>query len=71
LHGTVPSVLDVVIGTTWEELGNVRPSVRAAILPLEEKEEPIFGLGPISFLQTWVQVVYPSVSQMFASAVRE
>lgn len=62
----VEAVLDVVIGATLEQRGDLGPLVPPALVFVDD--ELVFFRGPVSLLQTRVQMVLPSFARLLAGA---
>ena len=63
LHGAVPVVLDAVVGTALENVGDVGPLVR--LVPVQQEQNPLFLTAPSGrSLDHRVQVVVPALSAL-------
>ncbi len=56
-------IFDVIISSTVQKLGNLRPLV--AVLQVKLEDFVVFILAPAVFLYVWIQVVMPSLSALF------
>lgn len=66
LHTGVPMILDGIVGTAGETLGNICPTITCAIL-LEFEDDTIFGLGPGSLGYVGIEMIVPSFSTLLAN----
>jgi len=57
-------VLNGVVGSSLQELGDLRPFVSA--LSVHQEEDPLLLLAPRNLLNLRIQVVVPSLSALFA-----
>lgn len=62
----VPEILDGVVGSTEEHLGDVGPS--QVLLSAEDEDHPLFFNAPVSALDLWVEVVVPALAARFAGS---
>ena len=56
----------VIISSTVQKLGNLRPLV--AVLQVKLEDFVVFILAPAVFLYVWIQVVMPSLSALFTDS---
>ena len=61
-------ILNMIVSSTWEELGNLCPSV--AMVTVSFHYDFIFSFSPFTSLDLWVKVVVPSLSALFANSAR-
>ncbi len=59
-------IFDVIISSTVQKLGNLRPLV--AVLQVKLEDFVVFILAPAVFLYVWIQVVMPSLSALFTDS---
>lgn len=60
----VKSILDCIVGASFDLLGNVAPSV--AVHEMQLHDEHIFLDRPFTLRNVWVQVVVPSLTTLLA-----
>ena len=65
----MPAVLDGVLGTSWEHLGNLRPLVPVATL--KDGEQVVLFVRPSSGLALRVDVVHKAITDLFGNATRQ
>jgi len=65
-HGTIPVVLDGIICSSLEDLGNLSPLVLE--LAMHHEEYPFFFFAPPTFFYFGVQVVMPSLATLLPNA---
>lgn len=61
LHGAVPVVLDGVVCSAWEVVGNLGPLI--AILGMFLNQKLIFLPSPVTTLDIWIKMVVPPALQ--------
>jgi len=66
LHGAVPVVLDRVVCSAWQVLGNLGPLV--AILGMFFNQKLVLLPCPVTTLDLWIKMVVPPALQ--AASVR-
>ena len=68
-EGSVESILDVVIYSSWHVLLNLNPFVSKHLVELHQLK--IFGDGPLFFVEVWIDIVVPSLSALLADSSRK
>jgi len=65
----IPMILDRVIGSPREELGNVRPLV--AVFRVRGEDNFVLLAGPGGLANAWIEMVVPPLPTLFANASRQ
>ena len=68
LESGIVVVLDVVVCAAGQMLGDLTPAVSISHVQLQDKT--IFLVGPLDFLDAWVQVVVPSKMKKWSNSVK-
>jgi hypothetical protein len=69
LHGTVPMVLDCVVGAAVEDLRDVGPFV--VELAVHQEQNPLLLATPVNFFDARIQVVVPALAALLAHPSRQ
>jgi hypothetical protein len=59
-------ILDGIIRSAWEILGDLSPSVSKALMGQEE--HPLFVVLPIILANVWIKVIVPAFSALFSDS---
>lgn len=62
-------ILDIIIGTTRNSLRDIGPSV--TVMLVKGNEYRLFVIGPLSFFESRIQMVYKTLTTLLALSTRQ